>query len=216
MYHALQLLLAAYVAALISERTRTLFYRAPLEAKPYAKVALRAVRAGDWSAAEALARAGKPAWIAEVLGAAVEARKRGEAVTIALDEVLSELKYEAERSLLSLRVLSSLASVSGMLGAVIEVLRFLSGDVGLLGMMAGLSERTTAERALLAFVIGASTAAVAMASRRTLGRQAVRLYREAADMGAAIEEAVNDGEDEGRNSREKRSPLPSGDPSDTV
>lgn len=215
-YHALQLLLAAYVAALISERTRTLFYRAPLEARPYARAALRAVRSGDWDAASSLARTGQPAWIAEVLTAAVEARGRGEPVTLALDEVLVELKYQAERSLGSLRVLASLASVLGMLGAVIEALRFLSGDVGLLGLMAGLSERAAFQRALLAFVIGASTAAVALASRRTLGRQAIRLYREARDMGAAIEEAVGDErEDDGNRSR-KRSPCPPREPSGRV
>lgn len=108
----------------------------------------------------------------------LSAHAEGQDPERAVEPALLEMRYEAGRGLWALRVMASVASASGVLGALWQLLRLLEGHVGLEGLEAGLAERMAFQRALLSLLIGAAVAAVSLYARSVLARQARRLLGE--------------------------------------
>ncbi len=170
--HILQLLLAVAAIGVVAERCRALLFRAPVDTKPFLKAIDRAVEDGDVDDARALAKAGAPAWVPEVVslclaGEGMEALERA-----------SDLRYEATKRLYALRVFASLGTALGFLGALVELIWLMSGDHGLLALQAGLVERIAMERAILAMAIGVAISVFSLVSLSILKKAAMGLVRD--------------------------------------
>jgi hypothetical protein len=122
--------------------------------------------------ARALAEAGAPAWVPEVVGLCLA----GEGLE-ALERV-SDLKYEATKRLYALRVFASLGTALGFLGALVELIWLMSGDHGLLALQAGLVERIAMERAILAMAIGVAISVFSLVALSVLKKAALSLIRD--------------------------------------
>lgn len=184
-YYAAQVALGVVAAAIVAERIRALMYRASLPLRPFRRVLLALVRTGQAERARRLGEAARPAWVGEVASCMLSAHADGLDAERLVEPVLLEMRYEAGRGLWALRVMASVASASGVLGALWQLLRVLEGRVGLEGLEAGLAERMAFQRALLSLLIGAMVATVALYARSVLARQARRLL---GDVGRLSEE----------------------------
>ncbi|MFW6067490.1 MAG: hypothetical protein ACOC97_04070 [Myxococcota bacterium] len=182
--------LAVVAAGVLVGRLRVLMYRAPLPARPFRRVLVAQVGAGELDRARALAEAARPSWVGEMAAHLLDVHAEGGDPEAELDPFLLELRYEATRGLWSVRALAALASAGGLLGAVWVLLRLLQGDHGLEGLMAGLPERLAFERALLSLLLGAVTASVCLYARAVLARQARRLLREVREISDALLDAL--------------------------
>src|SRR5687767_2105949 len=80
LYHVLQVVFAGVVLAVIAERARFLFFVAPLDLKPWLRAVLDAVDEDDLATAAALVERARPALVAEVAHAGIQARGDGEPV----------------------------------------------------------------------------------------------------------------------------------------
>ena len=183
--------LAVVLAGFVAERLRALVVRGDLEARPYVAAVRRAWVSGEDAVARRLIEGGRPAWVAEVLAAAQDAKDAGTPVMASVDEVLVDLRFEALRGLRTIRGLSSLGSVSGLLGALIQVVWLLGGNHGLEGLMPGLPEKLAAERAMLSMVFGMAIALVAFGSLRVVADVGKRLLREASDAAKMVERRLD-------------------------
>lgn len=188
-FHAAQVALAAVAAALIVARLRALFFVAPLPVRPLRRMLESRVRRGDLTRALALAEHARPAWIAEAAAAVLRARVRGKDPLSAVEPMLLDLHYEAGRGLWAIRVLATIASAMGLLGALAALMNLLYGDHGLTGLVRGLPERLAFERALLSMLIGMSTAGVCLYAWRLLRRRARRLLDDVREVTDALVEA---------------------------
>jgi biopolymer transport protein ExbB/TolQ len=182
-YFVLHGVIAVVAAAIVVERVRTLFYCAPLEARPYLRTLEAALEQGNHGRVEQLARLGRPAWLAELVWTALRAPDQGMPVEAALEERFTELRFEAEQRVRTLRVLGSLGSAVGLLGAVLELIGYLQGDLGLAGLMAGLAERIAFRRAVTSLVAGVAIAMVCLSAFGVVRPQARRLIT---DMGRTV------------------------------
>ncbi len=116
-------------------------------------------------------KGGGEAWEARIGRAALEAHDRGVDVGATVDEVMGDVRYRASAGLRSLRVLASIGSASGLMGACIEYVWLMTGDHGLSGLMAGRPQELATTRAILAVAIGFSVMIVALSARTQLGRE---------------------------------------------
>lgn len=190
LYHGLQLLLLGAIVPLVVERIRTLFFEAPVDARPVLRVVRAALSEGNRDRVRAMVEAGRPAWVLRLVGAVLDGDEAGDDPQAVLDEELSELRYQATRRLDGLRVLGSVASASGMFGAVLELIWYFQGDHGLAGLKAGLPEELAFERALLSVVIGFTLAGACLLTLRPLRAQARRLRADLSRAERALEAAL--------------------------
>jgi len=137
----------------------------------------------------AVAEACRPGWIAELAAAALRGLAEGgpREGLAALGEAGLDLAGAAGRGLRALRVLASVATALGLLGAVLELGEIVAPEHGLRGLARGLVERTAIERGLLAMSIGVGTAIVAIASQRAFARAAGELVRDIRAISARLE-----------------------------
>ena len=166
------------MATIAIGRTSALFFVAPLGAREVRA----AVREGLDSAAthtlRALADAGGQAWLARLARAASDAVAEQAPVDHAVEQAATELEFESVAGLSTLRALGLLGVALGLLGATWELIWMLTGDHGLLGLVAGLPEQVATRAAVQAVANGLAIGWVAFSFRPALSRRARRLRRD--------------------------------------
>ena len=170
--------MAVVAVALVSERVRVLLFQAPLDTPAWLRHLIAALARGDKEQARALVDAAEPAWVATLAG-----RAMSEGV-VPSEERFCQLRDQAFERLYALRALASLGSMTGFLGAVIELIWLMSGDHGLAGLQAGLPAKLALEAAALSMVIGVSITVFCFAALSILRKAAVDLI---GDMQRAME-----------------------------
>ena len=187
-----QLVLAAFVVALAVSRIRVLLFVAPLDRRAFlARLAAVLAERGAAGGAE-LASACRPAWIAVLADRALRvAATEGNAAGVGeLGEAGLELSDAASKGLRALRVLASMATAAGLLGAILELQAMVAPDRGLRALARGLVERTALEGGMLAMALGVATAIVALAAQRMLVRAATGLVEDLKAVSAVVERAL--------------------------
>ncbi|MEM9191734.1 MAG: hypothetical protein AAGF12_21360 [Myxococcota bacterium] len=170
-YRVAQLLLASAILILILRRSRALLFEAPVDTNPFLKALRARLEAGDRSGAQALASAGKPAFVPQVVDEALQDRVAGE-------ERLVDLRLEALRGLWVLKVLGRIGTATGILGAIVELVWMLEGDHGLLPLKAGAVESIALNDGMQSVVLGVGSAIVAFIALGMLRRAATRLIQD--------------------------------------
>lgn len=178
--------LAGGAAALIVGRLRVLYFVAPLPARPLRRRLEAHLRRGDVQGALALAERARPAWVGMAAADILHALARGEDPLPVAETTLLDWHAEAGRGLWAIRVLATVASALGLLGALWALIGFLYGNHGVAGLMEGLPERLAFEQALLSMLIGMCTAGVCLYAWRLLGRRARRLVKDVSEVTDAL------------------------------
>jgi hypothetical protein len=174
-FHLGQALIAVAVGVILFGRIREVLYRGSLERVPFVAAVRVVLAEGDQDRALALVRAAEPAFVARGARALLDPD-----ASEPVDECLAELHYEAQRHLGTLRVLARVATASGLLGAIVELLWLVYGDHGILPLQAGLVETMALEGGILAIVLGAATSGVAFYGLSIVKRRASALLRDVA------------------------------------
>ena len=187
LFHIGQLLLTFGVLALIGRRVHEVFFVFGRFDARYSEALMASLRGGDVGRARALAAGGGPAWEARLARAGLEAYDGSMDVGAFVDEVMTDVRFQAGAGLRSLRVLGSIGSASGLMGACVEFVWLMAGDHGLSGLMAGRPQEMATARALLAVAIGFSVMIVALAARSQLGREGRVLLARSRKLAAALD-----------------------------
>lgn len=186
-YHYGQIVLALGVLVLVGRRVHEVFFGAARFDKRLGDAILAHLREGELESARALAEGGGPMWDARISRAALDAHDQGIDVGAMVDEVMTDLRFQASAGLRSLRVLASIASASGLMGACVEYVWLMNGDHGLSGLMAGRPQEMATARAILAVAIGFSVMIVALSARTQLGREGRALLTRANKTASALD-----------------------------
>ena len=186
-FHIAQLVLGLGVLGLIGRRVHEVYFEAGRFDARLGEALLASLRAGEIERARALVRAAGPAWDARLGGAALTAHDDGVDVGAHVDEVMTDLRFRAAAGLQSLRVLGSIGSASGLMGACVEFVWLMAGDHGLTGLMAGRPQEIATGRALLAVAIGFSVLNVALSARTQLARDGAALLARARKLAGALD-----------------------------
>ena len=148
---------------------------------------LASLRAGELARARALATGGGDAWEAQLGRMAIDAHNRGVDVGAMVEEVMADIRFQAAAGLRSLRVLASIGSASGLMGACVEYVWLMAGDHGLAGLMPGRPQELATARAIVSVAIGFSVMIVALAARARLGREGRVLLTRARKTAGALD-----------------------------
>lgn len=186
-YHYGQIVLAVGVLALVGKRVHEVFFGAARFDKRLGEAIVAHLRSGEIEQARALAIGGGPAWEARIGRAALDAHDRGVDVGATVDEVMRDVRFQSSAGLRSLRVLASIGSASGLMGACIEYVWLMTGDHGLAGLMAGLPQELATARGILAVAIGFSIMIVAFSARTQLGHEGKALLARANKTAGALD-----------------------------
>lgn len=180
LYQWAQLVLAAAVCALIYRRARVLWFDAPLEAKALVDRGEKMLLADQFDAFRALAKQlGPTAWLGRMFTCVGTGAPDLEQAERDVDELLADLKDETLADLKPLRVLASLGTMSGLLGAAIEITHGATPDTSIRALEAGLPARLAFANAMDCMALGIAITVVAGMSLRVFRRDAVRLFGEA-------------------------------------
>lgn len=180
------MLFAAVALWVVVRRLRVVLFDAPLDAHHFARALDRALDGGDLDQARALARAGGEAWLARVARAALDVWTEPRAVRGALDEVLAELREQANAGLLPLRMIASLGSTLGLLAAILALNHVGVRSGGLLALQAGLVQSLAVAQAVASVALGGSTAIVVLVARAVIRKHTKRVYDEAVRLIASL------------------------------
>ncbi len=160
-----QLAFALFVAVLIAERVRVLYWRAPLSDAAQ-RWLLAALRTGDGDAVARLRTARPESHAARILADA-----DGD-----VNELLGDLFEEARARLLALRVSATLASTTGLLGGILQLARGDGAEgAGLLALKAGAVAQARVSEAITTMAIGVAISAVCFQALSSLREAAKRL-----------------------------------------
>jgi biopolymer transport protein ExbB/TolQ len=193
LFNLLQLLLAAVALALIAERFRALFYRARIDAGPYLRALGEELRAGRMQEARRLARAGRPAWVAELAHAVLQAEPGSEQVLALSEEACAALRDEAAKRIYVIYGLARVATPLALLGVILELTGALSGRAGVQALQAGLVESSALSRALGTLAIGIATSTVCFAASAMVRKRAQAAVKDLGQAADVFEEAVGPG-----------------------
>ncbi len=171
-FASLQLLIAAIVVVVAGRRAYEIFVRAPLDARLFIAEVRRALGREEPEAIVELARGAPDAWLARVAEEGAHDVERAQ-------ELVGDLRIESMRGLLALRSLGTVASLLGLMGAILQAIQVLSGERGLEGLVAGLAERMAMQRATTSMAIGLATALFAFYARMQLREAGRNLIGEA-------------------------------------
>lgn len=189
-FHVLQLAFAAVALGVVVERVRFLFYVAPLDTKPWLRAVLDAIDEDDLATATLLVKRARPALIAEVAHAGLQARADGEGAGPAIDERASLAEDQAVARLRAVRVFASLGSATGLLGAAIELGRLYGREYGLAALQAGRAEALAISSALLAVVVGTAVSLVCWTAFRILQKHAAAVIADIRETAAKLHETL--------------------------
>ncbi len=168
----IQLALVLTVLVVIAERARLLWFRAPVSGRLCTELE-RCVRAGRLERIEALCAASPFRWACR---AALVARQQDAAT--AAEALFLDLRYEAERRLVTLRIAATLASTLGLLGGILAI-RQGFGAGGLLALESGLAQHVALGRALSTMALGIGTSAICFAAFAAFRRAARHVLTQA-------------------------------------
>ncbi len=198
LYHAGQVVLLVVVLALAIDRVRAICYRGAIDAASLRRALMRLVRAGEDARASALALAARPALAVEPALALLDPAVPDDERMSELDERLLELEHRAMARLRTLRILATIGSALGFLGAFLEIHWVFAGDHGLLGLQAGLVESIGLSRAFLSIALGIATSTLAIGAYGAVSGRARATIADGRRLVGSLEEAL-----------EKRGPGPS-------
>lgn len=187
MFVAVLVGLSAVVLIRIGHAYRVLFFDAPLTASVFIRAAERFRSAENLVGARSLAAAGRPAWLAVALDAALGEGGSDRAADVRLDEAMTELRDVGDALLRPFRGLASLSSSLGMLFAILSLNGVGVPRNGLLSLQAGLVQTLALERAVSCVAVGGSTALVVLLSLAALRRQAHRIENDLARLASVFE-----------------------------
>ncbi len=190
LFHAGQIVLLIGVLALAVERVRALCYRGAIDAALLRRALMRLLGKGEHERAAALMRAARPALAVEPVLALLDPAVPDDERMGELDERLLDLTEGATRRLRVLRILATIASAVGFLGAFIEIHWVFAGDHGLLGLQAGLVESLGLSRAFLSIALGITTSSLAIGAYSVLAGRAKALVADGRRLAACVEEAL--------------------------
>lgn len=190
LYHAGQIVLLIGVLALAIERVRALCYRGAIDAALLRRALSRLMVSGEDDRAARLMAAARPALAVEPALALLDPSVPGDERMGELDERLLDLTERATRRLRVLRILATIASAVGFLGAFIEIHWVFAGDHGLLGLQAGLVESLGLSRAFLSIALGIATSSLAIGAYTVLAGRAKALVADGRRLAACVEEAL--------------------------
>lgn len=165
-WHAAQLAVAAVALAQLARAAKVIAWDAPCDPRALLDACGVALAGGQPELARALAGGCRPAWLARLAEAGIEAELEGASETGARDrararEAMDELAAalvlaEADR----LRGLAGLGRIAGplaFLAIVLELAAAFGPGHGLLALQAGLVQSIAIERAALSLAIGVAT-----------------------------------------------------------
>lgn len=187
-----QLALAALVVAVVVRRVRELGFRSQLDVQPFVSAMRGAIMVEDLEHARRIATLGLPAWVARVGEAALDAREAGLPVGAIVEETLADVRFESQEGIRTLRVLATIASATGLLGAIWEVMWMLGSDHGLLDLVPGLAQQVAFQNAMMSMVSGISIALFAGVSMTALRRHGRRMLVETHAAANALEECLEE------------------------
>lgn len=194
-YHAAQLVLLIAVLVLAVERVRALYYRGAVDAALLRRALVRLLAADRADRAAQLALAARPALVIEPVLALLDPGLPNDERLGELDERLVDLEQRATERLRPLRVLATLASAVGFIGAFLEIHWIFAGDHGLMGLQAGLVESVGLSRAFLSIALGIGTSSLGIAAYTLLAKRARALIADGRRLVGSVEEALEKLED---------------------
>ena len=182
-----QIAFALVVGAVVLERSRLLLYDAPA-GRAFIKALREHLEAEDMAALLVLAEVGRPAWAARVLDSGLRAGSWREA-DAEMAELLGDLKYEGSRRLPMLRASATIASTTGLLGAILALASGFSGE-GLTALKAGAAEGAALRESLVTMAIGIGLSGFCFFAFALLRRSALSSLREATLVARTLEQAA--------------------------
>lgn len=190
LFHAGQIVLLASVVALVVDRVRALCYRGAIDAALLRRALMRLLSGGEHEKAADLALAARPALAIEPTLALLDPAVPDDERLSELDDRLLDLKQRATARLRTLRILATMGSAIGFLGAAIEIHWVFAGDHGLLGLQAGLVESIGLSRAFLSIALGIATSTLAIGTYTLLRGRARAIVADGRRVLASVEEAL--------------------------
>lgn len=190
LFHAGQILLLAGVVALVVDRVRALCYRGAIDAALLRRALMRLLSGGEHEKAAGLALGARPALAIEPTLALLDPAVPDDERLSELDERLLDLKERATARLRGLRILATMGSAIGFLGAAIEIHWVFAGDHGLLGLQAGLVESIGLSRAFFSIALGIATSSLAIGTYTLLRGRARAIVADGRRILASVEEAL--------------------------
>jgi hypothetical protein len=118
---SLPLVAAAVAALLIGLRLRAIAFFAALDGPSFGRELEKRLLADEIDAARALAASLRPAWAADVVLRAIDARKDSEPLELLLEDARGERQLAAERGLLAIRALGRIALPLSLAIAMVEL-----------------------------------------------------------------------------------------------
>lgn len=190
LFHGLQIVLLAGVLALVIERVRALCYVGAIDAAALRRALSSLLLAGEHDRAATLAVAARPALAVEPTLALLDPAVPNDDRLGQLDERLLDLKQRATERLRTLRILATIGSAIGFLGAAIEIHWVFAGDHGLLGLQAGLVESIGLSRAFLSIALGIATSSIAIGTYTVVASRGRAIVADGRRLLATVEEAL--------------------------
>lgn len=181
----------ALVIALVVERLRALCFRGAMDAGALRRALMHLLRADRMSDARRLALNARPALAIEPALALLDPEVPEDERISAMDERLLDLTATVTERLRTLRVLASVASALGFIGAAIEIHWVFAGDHGLLSLKRGYVESLGLSRAFLSIAIGIATSSFALGAWGLLRKVARDRIGEGRRLLAAVEDAFS-------------------------
>ncbi len=179
------------VVALVVERLRALCFRGAIDAAAIRHALMRLLSANRVEDARRLALGVRPALAIEPALALLDPEIPDDERAGEMDERLLELTAEATKRLRALRVLASVASALGFIGAALEIHWVFAGEHGLMRLQAGLVESIGLSRAVLSIAIGIATSSFAFGSWSILRKHARDRIRDGRRLLATVEDAFS-------------------------
>ncbi|MGE0792352.1 MAG: hypothetical protein AB7S26_42150 [Sandaracinaceae bacterium] len=186
----MQLLLLCAVVALVTERVRTLAFRAPIDVPPFRRAIVRLARRRDKETLLALVRDALPAWPATCVIPLVDPAHPQDEVDVDVEERLMDVEELATRGMRSLRASATIASGLGFIGAAIQIWWIWSGEHGLAALEAGRVESVGIARAVLSIALGLAGSSLALGSWTVLRNAARDRISECRRVVSSLEDAM--------------------------
>lgn len=180
----------AAVLVLVVERVRTLAYVSNVDMPGLRRRVRELLGRGDHERAARLLRGAAPAWAPGCALPLVDPELDDAERIEVMEDRLADARLASLRGMRALRVVATIASALGFIGAAIELHWVFNGDHGILGLEAGRIENVGLGRALLSIAIGIATSSFALGSFTVLRKIAIERVADCRRLVGAVEDAL--------------------------
>lgn len=187
----MQLLFAAAAVALIGGRFREVLFRRQLDAKPYIEALRSAIFEERLDAASRLVDAGRPAWIAELAFALLNARSQGTCVEIAIADAWQQIREENGKGIYLIMGFARVAPPLALFGVILQLAAGFASRSDLVALQSGLVESRAIESAIVTLMIGLGTSTVCFVGGGILRKHVRKVNRELERVYRSLEEAFD-------------------------